>query len=180
MLGIPSGPGLAGVLLLVAGLLLVAFATWRRRAALPADVMGRVAAACMLLTLAFAPYLAWRIVEDIRVTTAMGPYDLEVAGPVQTYLQPYLLDPVREIIPPGATFATVAGSGVPYAAARGALAPLAMWTLFPRRSVADPRQAEWVIAWGTSLRGIAPVDRVTVARPAQGGYPAVVVARVRR
>jgi len=133
-----------------------------------------------MLTLATAPYFAWRIIEDLRVTTAMTSYELSVSGPVQAYLQPYLLDPVANIIPPGATYATIVGPGVPHAEARGGFGPLAMITLFPRKAVADPRQADWVIAWGTKLRGVIPVDDVIVARPAQAGRPAVLVGRVRR
>lgn len=180
MLGIPSGLGLAGASLLLAGILVVAVAVWRRRASFPPDLVGRAGAVCLLLTLAVVPYLAWRIVEDLRVTTAMSSYDLSVAGPVQAYLQPYLLDPVRELIPPGATYATVTGAGVEQDTARTAFPALAMTTLFPRRSVADPRRADWVIAWGTPLKGVAPFEKVIVARPAQAGYPAVVVGRVRR
>ena len=178
MLGIPSGFGLAGATLLFAGILAVAIVTWRRRASLPSDGIGRAASACLLFTLAVTPYLAYRIAEDLRLTTSMSAYDLSVAGPVQAYLQPYLLDPLRTIIPPGDTYATVTGPGVPYATARDAFPALALTTLFPRKAIADPRRADWVIAWGTPLHDVAPVERVIVARGAQGGYPAVLVGRV--
>ena len=62
------------------------------------------------IVIARSPYLAWRVVQDLRVTTAMTSYDRSVAGPVQAYLQPYLLDPVRGIIPAEATYATVVGA----------------------------------------------------------------------
>ena len=83
---------------------------------------------------AAAPYLIWRVVSDLRTTTAMTPYDRSVAGPVQAYLQPYLLDPVKAIIGPGDTYATVVGDGVPYQPAREAFPSLALQTLFPRIS----------------------------------------------
>jgi hypothetical protein len=180
VLGVPSGFGVTGAACLLCGLLIAAIAAWRRRASIPSDLTGRAATVCLVLTMAAVPYFAWRIVEDLRVTTAMTSYDLSVAGPVQAYLQPYLLDPVARIIPPNATYATVEGPGVPYAGARDAFASLAMITLFPRKAVADPRQADWVIAWGAKLRGVVPVSGLTVARPAQAGYPAVLVGRVRR
>ena len=178
MLGIPSGFGLTGATLLLAGILAVTIVAWWRRASLPPDVLGRAASACLLFTLAVSPYLAYRIAEDIRLTSSMSSYDLSVAGPVQAYLQPYLLDPLRTIIPPGDTYATVTGAGVPYSTARDAFGALAMTTLFPRKEVADPRRADWVIAWGTPLDGVAPVEKVIIARGAQGGYPAVLVGRV--
>jgi hypothetical protein len=180
MLGIPSGLSPTGAACLLVGILVVALFAWRRRGALPADAVGRAATACLLFTLAVTPYLTWRIVEDLRLTTSMSAYDRSAAGPVQAYLQPYLLDPVRKIIPPGATYATITGPGVKYPTAASTLPALAMTTLFPRKGLFDPRQADWVIAWGTPLRGVVPVDEVVVARPAQGGYPAVVVGRVRR
>lgn len=179
MLGVPSGLSLAGAVCLLGGLLVAGLAAWLRRSALPADVIGRVAAACIVLTLATEPYFAWRIVEDLRVTTNMTSYDRSVAGPVQAYLQPYLLNPVARIIPPGATFATVEGPSVAHVEARDAFPALAMITLFPRTAVADPQRADWVIAWGTNLHGIVPAGRVIVARPAQAGYPAVLVGRRR-
>lgn len=180
MLGIPSGFGLAGAPFLVGGLIVVAVVAWLRRASLPSDAIGRAASACLLLTLAATPYLAYRIVEDLRLTSSMTAYDLSVAGPVQAYLQPYLLDPVRAIIPPGDTYATVTGPDVPYQTAREAFPALAMTTLFPRKAVADPRRADWVIAWGRPLAHVAFLESVVVARGAQGGYPAVLVGRVRR
>jgi hypothetical protein len=179
MLGVPSGLGLSAAPFLLAGILVVAIAAWLRRASLPRDAMGRAAAACLLLTLAATPYLAWRIAEDLRLTTSMSSYDLAAAGPVQAYLQPYLLDPVQGIIPAGATYATMTGPGVRFTPAREAFAGLAMTVLFPRKRVADPRRADWVIAWGTPL-GTVHVDHVVVARPAQGGYPPVLVGKVRR
>jgi hypothetical protein len=180
MLGIPSGLSPTGAACLLVGILVVALLAWWKRRSLPADAVGRAAAGCLLFTLAFTPFLTWRIVEDLRLTTSMTAYDRNAAGPVQAFLQPYLLDPVRAIIPPSATYATITGPGVKYPTATEALPALAMTTLFPRKGVFDPKQADWVIAWGTPLRGAVPVDRVVVARPAQGGYPAVVVGRVRR
>ncbi len=180
MLGAPSGLGVAGAAWLLAGFLVAAIITWRRRGSLSTDLTGRAAAACLVVTLAVAPYFARRIVEDLRVTTAMTDYELSVAGPVQAYLQPYLLDPVTRVIPPGATYAVAQGPGVPHPEARAALAPLAMIKLFPRKEVSDPRQADWVIAWGIDIHDVAPVATAIVARPEQAGYPAVVVGRVRR
>src|SRR4051812_3533024 len=109
MLGIPSGFGLAGVSFLVVGVVAAAIVIWRWHTSFPSDLVGRAAGACLLFTLAATPYLAYRIVEDIRLTSSMSAYEQRVAGPVQAYLQPYLLDPVRRIIPPGDTYATVTG-----------------------------------------------------------------------
>jgi hypothetical protein len=180
MLGIPSGFGLAGTPFLVVGIVAAVVVVWRWRASLPSDFMGRAASACMVFTVAVTPYLAYRIVEDIRLTSSMSAYELSVAGPVQAYLQPYLLDPLRTIIPPGDTYSVATGPGAPNAVAAGAFPSLAMMTLFPRKAVADPRHADWVIVWGTPPPKDVPLGRVIVARGAQAGYPAVLVGRVRR
>ena len=180
MLGIPSGFGLAGVPFLVVGILVVAISSWRRRASFPSDVVGRAASACVLFTLAVTPYLAYRIAEDIRVTSSMSAYDLRVAGPVQAYLQPYLLDPLRTIIPPGDTYATVTGPGVP-------LSDRSRDPFRPRHDDALP--AEGDRRPSPSRLGHRLGHAAAARRPrregdrgprAQGGYPAVLVGRVRR
>jgi hypothetical protein len=179
MLGVPASPGAVGYALLLLGILAAlawAFALRRRRA----DRALAVLAVCLLATVAAAPLLAWRIVEDVRYTRGLDPSTYNGAGPVQAYLQPYLLDDVPALIPRGATYAAVTGDAVPYSTAREAFPSLAHETLFPRVSVADPRRADYVVAWGIDPRSLAPVQRVVVARPAAGVYPAVRVAEVRR
>ena len=179
MLGVPSHPGAAGFAALLFGIAVVAVAVFRLRSRWPAESVERLAAAAALIVVAAAPYLVWRVVSDLRTTTAMTPYERGVAGPVQAFLQPYLLDPVRQIIGPGNTYATVVGDRVPYQPARQAFPSLALQTLFPRIST-TPDRAQWIVAWGADPRSVAPVGRVIVARAAAGAYPAVLVARVRR
>ena len=179
MLGVPSHPGATGLAALVFGILVVSVAAFRLRFSWPRQVVERLAAAVAIVVVAAAPYLVWRVVSDLRTTTAMTSYDRGVAGPVQAFLQPYLLDPVKRIIGPGDTYATVAGAGVPYEPARQAFPSLALQTLFPRISTA-PSRAEWIVAWGADPRSVARVGRVIVARAAAGAYPALLVARVRR
>ena len=127
-----------------------------------------------------APYVAWRFGEDLRVTTRMHGYDDTAAGPVQAYLPGYLVDGAVRYIPQGATFATAVGSGIPWTAARAAFPSLALNTLFPRVSVADPRRADYVVTWGIQPGRVAPVSRVWVARPKVGAYDAVYVGKVER
>ena len=178
MLGIPAHPGAVGYALLLFGALLLGLAArmLRRR---HDDPVKRVAAVTSAIVIALSPYLAWRVVQDLRVTTAMTAYERNVAGPVQAYLQPYLLDPVRGIVPPQATYATIVGPGVPYETARKAFPSLALETLFPR--VSKPiGEAQWIVAWGIPRDSVSRLGSVIVARPASGAYPAVLVARLKR
>jgi hypothetical protein len=179
MLGVPASPGLVGYVLLLFGTAVAAGAAvvLRRRGR---DRLHMLVAGCLLATVAAAPFLAWRIVEDVRYTRRLDPSTYNGAGPVQAFLQPYLLDPVPALIPRGATYAAVTGDAVPYPTAREAFPSLAHETLFPRISVAAPRRADYVVAWGIDPRRVAPVRRVVVARPAAGVYPALRVAEVRR
>lgn len=179
MLGVPSHPGAVGYAVLALVALVTALAVLALRRRWPQESVERLAAVAITIVVAVAPYVAWRVVEDLRVTTAMASYDRSVAGPVQAYLQPYLLDPVRAIIPPDATYATVVGPSVPYDTAKRAFPSLALETIFPRISTA-PGAAQWIVAWGAAPGSVAPVGRVIVARQASGSYPALLVARVRR
>jgi len=165
---------------LVLGLILAttgAATLWHRRRP---GVLDSVVLACAAVTVGAAPFLAWRVVEDIRYTTGLDATMRDGAGPVQAFLAPYLLDPVPAIVPEGDTYAIAVGDGVPHATARKAFPALAQNVLFPRVSVADPRRAEWVVAWGIDPRSVAPVGRVVVARRAFATNPPVLVARVRR
>jgi len=126
VLGVPSRPGAAGLAALALGLALAAAAAWRWRTRRPASTVELAAALTLLVVAGTAPYLIWRVVSDLRVTTRMTPYDRSVAGPVQAFLQPYLLDPVVRIIPPGDTYATAVGDAVTYRPARLAFPSLAV------------------------------------------------------
>jgi len=180
MLGLPSRPGALGLALLALGLAaaIVFGARFLREHARTPLVLA--CSVCAAATLGSAPFFVWRLVEDVRYTTSLNRSDYDGAGPIQAFLQPYLLDTVPALIPRGDTYMTAVGAGVPYDAARKAFPSLALQTLFPRISVASARDADWVVAWGVDPRSVAPVRRVVVARPRSGAYPALLVARVRR
>ena len=138
------------------------------------------ASACLILTIAAVPYVLWRFADDLRVTTKLHGYDAQAAGPVQAFLPGYLVDGAQRFIPRDATFATAVGSGIPWSSARAAFPSLARETLFPRRSVADPASADYIVSWGIRPGRIAPVSRSWVARARAVEYAAVYVGRVRR
>jgi hypothetical protein len=180
MLGVPGSPGVLGWILLVLGLVGAAAAAGFFLARRRPGLAGSALVVCAATTLGVGPFLVWRIIEDMRYTTGLDAYERNAAGPIQAFLPGYLLDPVRRIVPRDATYATAVGDKVPHSAAHVGFPPLALTTLFPRLSVDDPRKADFVIAWGTDPRRLAPVSRVVVARGALGPLPSVVVATVRR
>jgi hypothetical protein len=181
VLGVPASPGALGWLLLAAGAvaaLAACFLLRRRLAAL--TLPAAAAAVCLLAAAAATPYAARRFAEDLRVTTRLDAYGASAAGPIQAYLPGYLVDGARPLIPRDATFATAVGGEIPWPAARAAFPALAMETLFPRVSVADPRDAEYVVTWGIRPARVAPVSRTWFARRRAGEYAAVYVGKVRR
>jgi hypothetical protein len=72
-----------------------------------------------------------------------------------------LFDAARRAVPRNATFAVVVGDGQPVsgALAHDAVAPLAAFSLLPRRAVPYPTQADWVLLYGTDDAGV-PLRRV--------------------
>lgn len=181
MLGVPSSPGFLGWALLLSGVGVGALlCALLRRHIRAAPLPAAAASVCLAFTAAALPYVAWRFAEDLRVTTKLAGYDAAAAGPIQAYLPGYLVDGAPRLIPRTATYATAVGPSIPWAAARAAFPSLALQTLFPRRSVAEPRKANYVLTWGIQPARVAPVDRVWVIRPRLGDYAAIRIGRVRR
>jgi hypothetical protein len=180
MLGLPASPGAVGGALLALGVVVVAVAWVVIRRRYRPTLLDGAFIACLAVTVCVAPFLVWRIVEDTRYTTGLNASDRDGAGPIQAYLAPYLLDRVPAIVPRNATYAAVVGDRVSQATARKAFPSLAQNVLFPRVAVRDPRDADWVVAWGVDPRRVAPVEHVVVARPAFATSPTLYVARVRR
>src|SRR3954447_24900592 len=146
MLGVPASHGALGWAAVVGGIALAVLLGWVARDRVGSDLAARAGLACLLVAAAAVPYGIWRIGEDLRYTTRLQGYDREAAGPVQTFLPGYLLDNVVKYIPPGATYATLTGDGVPWPAGRAAFPSLALKTLFPR--VSEPvGRADYVVAW---------------------------------
>jgi hypothetical protein len=180
MLGVPSSPGLVGLALLAIGLAGAAVALarlLRRRAGMELEDLA--ASICSIATIAVLPFITWRFVEDMRLTTGLHGYDAAAAGPVQAYLPGYLVDNARALIPAGATYATAVSDSVPHASARKAFPSLALITLFPRRSV-PLREADYVLTLGVAPSALVPVTRTWRARGPIGNLPAVLVGKVRK
>ena len=182
MLGLPASPGAVGAALLALGVVLGAAAAYlarRRWFAGWEPAPALVLAAALGVTVASMPFSVWRMAEDMRFTTRLNDEQVEGAGPIQTFIPPYILDGVRPLIPRGDTYVTVTGPAVREELARTAFRYLALTALFPRTAAEDAADADWVIAWGGDPRDAGvDVEDVRVVRPAEGQIPAVVLARV--
>lgn len=179
MLGVPAATSLALATLFVAGMLLAVGLGAVLRHSWPASVEARVVVVAMVALVISVPYLGWRVVEDVRYTTRLDPYERRAAGPIQAFLPGYLVDGGRAIVPRGDTYATVVSPNAPNAVARKAFPSLVMVALFPRHSASQPA-AQWIVAWGVPRPSLVELGRIYLVHAALGPLPPVLAVRVRR
>src|SRR5689334_10027627 len=102
MYGLPASPGRWGTLMLVLGVLVaaaIALLVWRSlRRSLDDRWAAALLAASLLSVVATAPYLAWRIVEDLRVTTGLSAAAAERAGGDMAPVDHRTLGPIRQAV----------------------------------------------------------------------------------
>lgn len=184
MLALPSGPGVFGTILLALGLALGAglgFVAWRRLRALlgSAGAPGSSAAVVLAVALASsagaAPFVAWRIVQDLRYTTGISRENAERIGAFENSLDGGVFDRVAAEMPATATY-YVADSGGP---ASGDFRAWAQTVLLPRIAVSDPRRADWLLTFNRdpSTVGVA-VTAVRRVPTSYGKHQIVYLARI--
>lgn len=171
MVGVPSASAATAALLLLLGLLIVAIGVYLgRRQLRQLRGVDRFVAIVVVASLVSLPLLAWRVVEDMRYTTALDPYERANAGPIQAYLPGYLVDRAKTAIPADGTWATGTGR-LSNSIAASAFSPLVLVELFPRVS-ADPAAAGWILTLGEQPGAVAPVSRTLLLRRAVAELPA--------
>jgi hypothetical protein len=179
VLGVPAASALTLAALFLVGLVLAVSLCVVLRRSWPATLEERAVAVAVLALVVSAPYIAWRVVEDVRYTTKLDAYQRQSAGPIQAFLPGYLVQRAAAIVPPSGTYSTLVGPSAANAIARKAFPSLVMVSLFPRRS-APPSEAGWIIVWGVPRDRAARLGRVYVVQPALGPLPPVYAVRVRR
>ena len=96
-----------------------------------------------------APFTAWSLVKDIRVSRNYSTFQADRVGPEGNGLDTTVVDRVAERIPTSATYAfVIAPKG---AETIGTV--FRIWAeavLLPRHEVAKPSKGEWVISFGAS------------------------------
>jgi hypothetical protein len=187
VLALPNEVGGAELALLVAGALLGLAAAWvvRRRllALLPAaparPPVALVAAAALATAVGLAPFTAWRVAQDIRYTSGISRPVAERIGAYENYLDGSAFDDIAAAIPPGETYYATASDRIEPERAREAFPYWASTALLPRRAVARPDEARWLVTWGVhpGRLGVAVADVRRVRGP-KHGFPPTWVARV--
>jgi hypothetical protein len=183
MLGLPAHPGLTGAMFIALGLLtaaVLALPVWRAlRHSLGEGGIERwaaaILAASLLSSLAAAPFLAWRIVQDIRYTSRLTHVQAERIGGDMQLIDHRIVDRLRAAIPPGQTFYITASPRIS-GARRYAFRNWIGYALLPRIRVLDPARANWIVGWERDPRR-ASRRTGTVARLQYDGGGVVYLAR---
>ena len=188
MLGLPAEPGAVGLSLLALGVLLGGATALLCRPVIRARLSGPPPAGLVALVLvlvvgsttAAAPFICWRIVEDIRYTSRLTATQAEQIGADTHLLNQEVFERLKAVIPPTAAYAVVSPPTLD-PRPRSQLNSWAGYTLLPRIRVDDPRRADWIIGWGVHPRDLAPRSRVVWTLRKRAGPPPRVyyVARVR-
>ena len=156
MIALPSSPGTYGTALIVAGLVLCSALGWvawgrlRRlmgaRGATTAGVAG-VLAAALASSVGLAPYLAWRVVQDLRYTSKIERQIVERIAAYENNLDGRSFDVVAGLMPRDAVFYVATSDPE-----RGNFSLWALSALLPRVAVSDPKQADWLLTQGIDPR----------------------------
>lgn len=183
MEGLPQNPGLLGLGILFFGLLLGVLYARRIRLAIVASVAGSRSVAYIVLalaatTLGAAPFIGWRIVEDIRYTSAIDPWLATRYGVSVFRVHPEIFDNAALRIPPGETY-YLAPSRSLDPTIRGAFRQWALGYLLPRVAVADPNRAQWILTLGVDPESVGPpISKTWVVKEAVSGLPPAYLGKV--
>ncbi len=143
MLGVPAASAATTAALFLAGIVAVVLVLYlARRRVRALHTVELLVVAAVALSLVALPWIGWRFVEDLRVTTKLDPYERANMGPIQAYMPGYLVQGVHI----RGTWTTDVGPQ-PNDTARSAFPSLVLVKLFPRLS-APPDRADWIIRWG--------------------------------
>ena len=185
MEGLPQHPGPVGLLLLVVGLVAGAFYAWSIRGSLRSDVggsasVGRIALVLVATTLGAAPFVAWRIVEDIRYTSGIDSWLAPRYGVSVYGVHPEIFDNAVHRIPAGDTYYMASATTINDVSQR-AFKEWALGYLLPRVAVADPAKARWIVTFGVDPRTVGPpITKTWLLKGPVNGLPPAYLGEVAR
>ena len=185
MEGLPQHPGPLGLAILALGLLVGALYAWRirDRVRVAAGGSGSVSAIVLVLlttTVGTAPFLGWRIVEDVRYTSQIDPWLSPRYGVSVFKVHPEIFDNAARRIPAGDTYYLAADPNLGRAT-KAAFREWALGYLLPRTAVSDPAQAGWILTLGVNPASVSPrVSRTWLMKESVNGLPPAFLGRVDR
>jgi len=181
--GLPQSPGAIGLALLVLGLLAGAVYARLVRGSVWSAVGGSVAVGSVVLaliatTVGAVPFIAWRVVEDIRYTSALDPYIVPRYGVSVYGVHPEIFDNAVLHIPRADTYYLAPSTTIDRTAQR-AFTEWALGYLLPRRAVVDPAEANWIVTFGIDPRKVGPpIERTWLLKGSVNGLPPAYLGKV--
>jgi hypothetical protein len=153
VLNLPASPGVAGAVLLALGLLaggVCGVLLWRHLGVSGQAGDGRLAAATLVValasTVAAAPFVAWRIYEDMTLNSRYTRAQAERIGGDILGIDHRAIERAARTIPPHDTYFVAAPGNLGMSRARDGRR-WALTALLPRIEVYDARKADWIFAW---------------------------------
>ncbi len=167
------------------GILMAAFcAVWMRRpsSATSARTPLRKVSPTLAIALAsisISPYVAWRIVEDIRYTSGLNSWIADRYGVSVAQVHPAIFDAAAAHMPAHARYYLATSRSVD-SIRRQAFEEWAAGWLLPRVATSTPGQAAWILTLGVPPSTVVPHLRHTWrVWPAVNGTPAAYLGQVR-
>ena len=108
------------------------------------DPAVAVASLALATGVAAAPFVAWRVVHDLRYTVQIPGFVAERIVPYENDLDGRVFDRLAAAIPEGDTYfvETTSGPGI------DVFEGWARTFLLPRLAVSDPEVADWIVSMG--------------------------------
>jgi hypothetical protein len=173
--GVPQNPNAVGLAAIVLGLVLGAVFLLRAR-----RTQSLVSLTVATLALAAFPYVAWRVVEDIRYTSNLDSWLANRYGVSVFRVHPAIFDNAETHMTRDARYYLVSSPKLD-ATRRAAFAQWAAGWMLPRVAVASPGRADFVLALGVDPRSVGvPISHVWRVMPALQGTPAAYLGEVGR
>jgi hypothetical protein len=171
--GLPQNPSALGAAAILLGLVLGA--VYLRRALRRQSLVTVVVAS---LAIAAFPYVAWRVVEDIRYTSGLDPWLANRYGVSVFHVHPAIFDNAERHMRANARF-YLASSPKIELTRREAFRQWAVSWMLPHVAVTTPSRAQYVLTLGMSPRAVGvPIARVWRVMPALLGTPAAYLGEV--
>jgi hypothetical protein len=128
----------------------------------------------------FSPYIAWRIVEDVRYTSALNSWIADRYGVSVAQVHPAIFDAAAAHMPLHARYYLATAPTVD-STRRQAFEQWAAGWLLPRVATSTPAQADWILTLGIKPSTVGPrLQHSWRIWPAVNGAPPAYLGQVRR
>jgi hypothetical protein len=183
--GLPQAPGAFGLALLFLGLLGGGVYARLVRRSVWSSVGGSVSVGWIVLvltatTVGAVPFIAWRVVQDIRYTSHLDPWLVPRYGVSVYGVHPEIFDNAKLRIPSGDTYYLAPSTTIDRTAQK-AFKDWALGYLLPRMAVPDPADASWIMTFGVDPRKVGPpISQTWLLKGPVNGLPPAYLGKVAR